>query len=193
MPSPNSRHQTGDLKQGKCNNYAENTGHHHIKFSHPHNPAPKICEPHMDESKHKWTSLKLFQGPSIWQKKIKKKCIKAKSVQKKIFLNITQNCLVWDVKVKKKFSSTSQQKPEIMHEFVIFTPQMYVVDQRYSITSSNPETRWRWVVSLMPWPIYRWGKRPWYPVKRRLGESQNEMWRPGNIITVTVSLYFIRC
>jgi len=91
MPPPNSMHQTGDLKQGKCNNYAENTGHHHIKFSHPHNLAPKICETHMNESKHKWYSLKLFQGPSIWQK-IKKKFIKAKSVQKKIFQHKTVWC-----------------------------------------------------------------------------------------------------
>jgi len=68
MPPPNSTHQTGDLKQGKCINYAENTGHHHIKFSQPHNMAPKICEPHMDESKHKCNRLKLLQGPSISQK-----------------------------------------------------------------------------------------------------------------------------
>jgi hypothetical protein len=65
MPPPNSTHQTGDLKQGKCNNYAENTRHHHIKFSHPHNLVPKICEPHMDASEHKLNSLKLFHGPSI--------------------------------------------------------------------------------------------------------------------------------
>ena len=95
-----SKFNTPDLKQGKCNNYAENTGHHHIKFSHPHNLAPKICEPHMDESKHKWNSLKLFQ----FDKKSRKKCIKVKSVQKKIFLHITQNCLVWDVMVKKPWN-----------------------------------------------------------------------------------------
>jgi hypothetical protein len=74
-------------------------------------------------------------------------------------------------KGKEKFSSTSQQKPEIMYKYVIFTPQMHVVDQRYRTTSSNPETR----RSFKPWPIYLWGKRPWYPLNRRLGEPQNEM------------------
>ena len=29
--------------------------------------------------------------------------------------------------------------------------------------------RWRWVVSLMLWPLHTLGKSPWYPLKKRLG------------------------
>jgi hypothetical protein len=34
-------------------------------------------------------------------------------------------------------------------------------------------TRWGWVVSFMPWPLYPQGKNPWYPLHRRLGGSQS--------------------
>jgi len=30
-------------------------------------------------------------------------------------------------------------------------------------------TRWRWVVSFTPQPLYPQGKSPWYPLDRRLG------------------------
>jgi len=30
-------------------------------------------------------------------------------------------------------------------------------------------TRWRWVVSYTAWPFYPQGKRPWYPLYRRVG------------------------
>jgi hypothetical protein len=33
-------------------------------------------------------------------------------------------------------------------------------------------TRWRWVVSFKPRPLYPQGKRPWYPVNRRLDGPQ---------------------
>jgi len=54
----------------------------------------------MDESKHKWNSLNYFKGHQF-DKKSRKKCIKAKSVQKKFFLHIIQNCLVSDAKGKE--------------------------------------------------------------------------------------------
>jgi hypothetical protein len=34
-------------------------------------------------------------------------------------------------------------------------------------------TRWRWVVSLTPQPLYPQGKNPWYTLDRRLGGSQS--------------------
>jgi hypothetical protein len=34
-------------------------------------------------------------------------------------------------------------------------------------------TRWRWVVSFMPRPLYPQGKSPWYPLDRRLGGPQS--------------------
>jgi hypothetical protein len=33
-------------------------------------------------------------------------------------------------------------------------------------------TRWRWVVSFTPRPLYSWGKSPLYPLDRRLGGAQ---------------------
>jgi hypothetical protein len=40
----------------------------------------------------------------------------------------------------------------------------------------NLGTRWRWVVSLTPLPLYPRGKSSWYPLDRRLGGPQS---RPG--------------
>jgi hypothetical protein len=37
-------------------------------------------------------------------------------------------------------------------------------------------TRWRWVVSFTPWPLYPQGKSPWYPLDRRLGGPQRRSW-----------------
>jgi hypothetical protein len=34
-------------------------------------------------------------------------------------------------------------------------------------------TRWRWVVSFTPRPLYPQGKSPWYPLDRRLGGPQS--------------------
>jgi hypothetical protein len=43
----------------------------------------------------------------------------------------------------------------------------------------NLGTRWKWVVSFTPWPLYLQWKRPWYPLDRRLGGSQIRSGRGG--------------
>jgi hypothetical protein len=43
----------------------------------------------------------------------------------------------------------------------------------------NLGNRWRGVVSFTPWPLYPRGKRPRYPVDRRLGAPQNRAGRGG--------------
>jgi hypothetical protein len=40
-------------------------------------------------------------------------------------------------------------------------------------------SRWRWVVSLTPRPLYLQGKNPWYPFDRRLGGPQSRSGRGG--------------
>jgi hypothetical protein len=40
-------------------------------------------------------------------------------------------------------------------------------------------TRWRWVVSFTPLPLYLEGKSPWYPFDRRLGGPQSRSGRGG--------------
>jgi hypothetical protein len=40
-------------------------------------------------------------------------------------------------------------------------------------------TRWRWVVSFTPLPLYPQGKSPWYPLDRRLGGPQSRSGRWG--------------
>jgi hypothetical protein len=37
-------------------------------------------------------------------------------------------------------------------------------------------TRWRWVVSFTPRPLYPQGKCPFYPLDRRLGGPQSRSW-----------------
>jgi hypothetical protein len=44
---------------------------------------------------------------------------------------------------------------------------------RYSSTILDLGTRWRWVVSFTPWSLYPRGKRPRYPLDRRVGERQS--------------------
>jgi hypothetical protein len=34
-------------------------------------------------------------------------------------------------------------------------------------------TRWRWVVYFTLWPLYPWGRSPWYPMDRRVGGPKN--------------------
>jgi hypothetical protein len=34
-------------------------------------------------------------------------------------------------------------------------------------------SKWRWVVSFRPWPLYPWGESSHYPLCRRLGGSQS--------------------
>jgi hypothetical protein len=43
----------------------------------------------------------------------------------------------------------------------------------------NLGTRWRWVVSFTPRPLYPWGKSPWYPFNCRLGGLQSRSGRGG--------------
>jgi hypothetical protein len=43
----------------------------------------------------------------------------------------------------------------------------------------NLGTRWRWVVSFTPWPLYPQRKSPWYPLNRRLGGTQSRFERSG--------------
>jgi hypothetical protein len=40
-------------------------------------------------------------------------------------------------------------------------------------------TKWRWVVSFTPWPLYPQGKSSWYPFYRRLGGPQSRSGRGG--------------
>jgi hypothetical protein len=40
-------------------------------------------------------------------------------------------------------------------------------------------TRWRWVVSFTPRPLYPQGKSPWYPLDRGLGGPQSSSGRGG--------------
>jgi hypothetical protein len=37
----------------------------------------------------------------------------------------------------------------------------------------NLSTRWRWVVSFMPWPLYPQGRNPLYPLDRKVGGFQS--------------------
>jgi hypothetical protein len=43
----------------------------------------------------------------------------------------------------------------------------------------NLDTRWRWVVSSTPRPLYPQGNRPWYSLVRKLGGSQSLPGRGG--------------
>jgi hypothetical protein len=42
-------------------------------------------------------------------------------------------------------------------------------------------TRWSWVVSFTPQPLYLQGKSPWYPLDRRLGGPQSRSGRGGDM------------
>jgi hypothetical protein len=64
----------------------------------------------------------------------------------------------------------------------------------------NLGCRWKWAVSFVPWPLYTQGKRPWYPLDRRLGVPQSQSDRSGeeegnpgfsarNLVTIIVSVY----
>jgi len=39
----------------------------------------------------------------------------------------------------------------------------------------NPGTRWNWVISFTPRPLYPWGKSPFYPSKG--GTSTKSTWQ----------------
>jgi hypothetical protein len=48
-------------------------------------------------------------------------------------------------------------------------------------------TRWRWVFSFTPRPLYPQGKSPWYPLDRRLGVSQRRSGRGHELFFATTS------
>jgi hypothetical protein len=49
----------------------------------------------------------------------------------------------------------------------------------YWTDSNKFSTRWRWVVSFMPQPLYPEGNSPWYPLDRRLDGTQSLSGRSG--------------
>jgi hypothetical protein len=53
-------------------------------------------------------------------------------------------------------------------------PWRHMGEWRYSCTILlDLGTRWRWVISFTPQPLYPWGKRSWYPLDRRLGGPES--------------------
>jgi hypothetical protein len=50
---------------------------------------------------------------------------------------------------------------------------------RHISTHCDLDTRWMWVVSFTPRPLYPLGKSPWYPLDRRLGGPQSRSGRGG--------------
>jgi hypothetical protein len=52
-------------------------------------------------------------------------------------------------------------------------------EQRYSSIILHLNTRWRWVVSFTPRPLYLWGRSPWYFLIRRLDGPQCRFGRCG--------------
>jgi hypothetical protein len=44
---------------------------------------------------------------------------------------------------------------------------------RYSSMNLNLSTRWRWVVSFTPQPLYPHGKGPWYALDKRMSGPQS--------------------
>jgi hypothetical protein len=57
--------------------------------------------------------------------------------------------------------------------FLITMPWRCIEEWRYSSTHSSPRTRWRWVFSFTPLPLYPQGKSPWYRLDRRLCGPQS--------------------
>jgi hypothetical protein len=51
----------------------------------------------------------------------------------------------------------------------------YMGKWRYSPTVIDLGTKWRWVVSFVPQPLYPRANRFWYPLERRLGGPQNNI------------------
>jgi hypothetical protein len=45
---------------------------------------------------------------------------------------------------------------------------------RYSSTILDLGTRWRWVVSFKPQPLWPGGNSPWFPLDRMLGGPQSQ-------------------
>jgi hypothetical protein len=53
------------------------------------------------------------------------------------------------------------------------TPWRRMGEWRYSSTIIDLSIRWRWVFSFTPRPLYPRGKRPRYPLDRRLAGPQS--------------------
>jgi hypothetical protein len=65
-------------------------------------------------------------------------------------------------------------------------PWRHIREWRYSLTILNLGTRWRWVVSFKPQPLYSWGFVLQYPLDRRLGGSQSQFghyWENKNFLS----------
>jgi hypothetical protein len=58
-------------------------------------------------------------------------------------------------------------------------------ERRYSSTILDLCTRWRWVLSFMPLPLYPWGNHPHYPLDRSLGGPKSQFWHYGEKETLT--------
>jgi hypothetical protein len=58
-------------------------------------------------------------------------------------------------------------------------PWRHMVEWRYSSTILDLGTKWGYVVSFSPRPLYRGGKALWYVLSRRLGEPQSQSGRCG--------------
>jgi hypothetical protein len=61
---------------------------------------------------------------------------------------------------------------------VLFFTEYHTIKAHWGSESIAPHsldlsTRWGWVVSFMPQPLYPQEKSPWYPMDRRLGGSQS--------------------
>jgi hypothetical protein len=54
-----------------------------------------------------------------------------------------------------------------------YAMKIHMAEWRYSSTFLDLDTRWRWVPSLTPRPIYPWERNPRYPLDRRLGSPQS--------------------
>jgi len=50
-------------------------------------------------------------------------------------------------------------------------------------------TRWRWVVSFTPRPLYSQGKSPWYPLGRKLGGPHRWSGRSGEKKNFQVGIF----
>jgi hypothetical protein len=57
-------------------------------------------------------------------------------------------------------------------------PGMHMGEQRYR--SLNLTSKWRWVASLILYPLYPWGKSPWYMLDGSLDvpQSMEVVWPP---------------
>jgi hypothetical protein len=71
----------------------------------------------------------------------------------------------------------------LLHPFIPYLTQIHY-SSIYSLVSQvvfpfSLGTRWRWVVSFTPLPLYHQGKISWYPLDRRLGGPQSRSGRGG--------------